>query len=68
MVHLFRLFEKRGGNKCRDILPRIVCPVLVLHGDKDPLVAAEHPKYLCEHLPNARCVRTVGVRCTRAGV
>jgi pimeloyl-ACP methyl ester carboxylesterase len=55
----YRIFEKHDGNKCRDILPSVHCAVLVMHGDKDPLVADEHPKYLCRMMPRARWVQTV---------
>src|SRR6266487_92831 len=31
---------------CTADLAKIQCPTFILHGDKDPLVAKEHPDYL----------------------
>lgn len=42
---------------CKGDLEKIECPVLILHGDHDPLVAREHPVYLVNHLPNATLFR-----------
>lgn len=46
--------SKNGGNICKDLLPKIQCPTLILHGDKDPMVAPEHPQYLLEHIAGSR--------------
>jgi valacyclovir hydrolase len=35
-----------GGDLYKDYLPRISCPTLILHGEKDPLVPAFHPSVL----------------------
>lgn len=45
---------KKGGNICKDSLHKVQCPTLILHGDKDPLVASEHPQYLLEHILQSR--------------
>lgn len=45
---------KNGGNICKDLLVNITCPTLILHGDKDPMVAAEHPEYLAKHIKGSR--------------
>lgn len=37
-----------GGEIYRSQLNRIQCPTLVLHGEKDPLVPAFHPRIICE--------------------
>ena len=40
-------FEKTsGGNICKDLLPAVVCPTLIIHGAKDAIVPGEHPEYL----------------------
>lgn len=46
--------QKNGGDLCKNNLQNIKCPTLILHGDKDPMVAAEHPEYLKSHINNAR--------------
>jgi valacyclovir hydrolase len=33
-------------NICRQLLPKIQCPSLIIHGDKDAMVSAEHPDML----------------------
>jgi valacyclovir hydrolase len=37
-----------GGDIYQSQLGRIQCPTLVLHGAKDPLVPAFHPRIICE--------------------
>jgi valacyclovir hydrolase len=37
-----------GGELYQSQLNRIQCPTLVLHGEKDPLVPAFHPRTICE--------------------
>lgn len=43
-----------GGEVCRQRLPRIQCPTLILHGAQDPLVPAVHPQLLHDGIPQAR--------------
>lgn len=45
---------KNGGNICKDLLPQIQCQTLILHGDKDSMVASEHPQYLVDHIAGSR--------------
>lgn len=42
---------------CKENLKKIECPVLILHGNEDPLVAPEHPVYLVNKIPNATLYR-----------
>uniref|UniRef100_A0A3B3DID4 AB hydrolase-1 domain-containing protein n=1 Tax=Oryzias melastigma TaxID=30732 RepID=A0A3B3DID4_ORYME len=43
-------FAKRpGGSICREQLPFISCPTLIVHGEKDPMVPSFHPQYLLKH-------------------
>jgi valacyclovir hydrolase len=37
-----------GGEIYRSQLKQVQCPTLVLHGEKDPLVPAFHPRIICE--------------------
>lgn len=46
---MFNNFE-RGGNLCKDVLPLIQSPTLILHGDKDPLVPSFHPNFLHDNI------------------
>lgn len=39
---------------CTDVLPKVKCPVLILHGEADNWINKEHPLYLAENLQNAR--------------
>lgn len=45
---------KQGGDICKGDLPKIKCPTFILHGDKDPLVAAEHPTYLLSYIKGSK--------------
>lgn len=43
---LIDIFDKRGGNICKEFLPNIKCPTFIVHGAKDPMIAPEHVPYL----------------------
>ena len=42
-----------GGNICKDMLSKIKCPTLILHGMKDPIVPNFHPTYLSANICNS---------------
>lgn len=48
------IYKKNNGDLCKDALKEIVCPTLILHGDKDPMVAHEHPIYLTSNIKGAK--------------
>ena len=50
------IMNDRDGNICKDLLPKITCPTLIVHGEKDALVAPEHPQYLKESIKGSRYV------------
>ncbi|XP_020284135.1 valacyclovir hydrolase [Pseudomyrmex gracilis] len=50
------LYKKKDGDLCKEELPKIKCPTLIIHGEKDSLVLPEHPIYLKEKIPNSRLV------------
>ncbi|KAJ8279892.1 hypothetical protein COCON_G00069580 [Conger conger] len=51
----FSQFAQRPeGNICRELLPLISCPTLIVHGEKDPLVPSCHPQYLLQHIQGSR--------------
>lgn len=49
-----KTIQANGGDICKNDLQNIKCPTFILHGDKDPMVAAEHPEYLMSHIKNAK--------------
>ena len=43
-----------GGDICTNLLANIICPTLIVHGDKDPIVSDEHPDFLEKNIINSR--------------
>ena len=43
-----------GGDLYRSQLSQVKCPTLILHGEKDPLVPAFHPRIICEGIRGSR--------------
>ncbi|KAL4631001.1 Valacyclovir hydrolase precursor-like [Arapaima gigas] len=46
--------QRPDGNICRELLPLIRCPTLIIHGEKDPVVPGFHPQYLHQHIQGSR--------------
>lgn len=44
----------KSGDICKDCLSQITCPTLIVHGNKDALVAPEHPGYLLKHIQHSK--------------
>ncbi len=42
---------------CKNDLSKCKCPLLILHGDKDPIVDLQHPQYVLKHISDARLHR-----------
>ncbi|XP_065769417.1 valacyclovir hydrolase isoform X2 [Muntiacus reevesi] len=42
------------GSICRDLLPLVQCPTLIMHGEKDPLVPRFHADFLHRHVRGSR--------------
>ncbi|CAL8309223.1 unnamed protein product [Lota lota] len=38
------------GSICKELLPQICCPTLIIHGEKDPMLPSFHPQYLLKHI------------------
>ncbi|PSN30578.1 Valacyclovir hydrolase, partial [Blattella germanica] len=51
---LIGMYKNRGGNICKDCLPKITCPTLIVHGKKDAMVASEHPEFLHKNIKESR--------------
>lgn len=48
-------FAKRpDGNICREVLPQIHCPTLIVQGLKDPMVPNFHAEFLHKHIKGSR--------------
>lgn len=50
---LHAVLRENDGNICREALPKIQAPTLVLHGALDNLVPTEHVVYLHENIKNS---------------
>lgn len=48
--------HSKGGDLCRNLLRRIRCPTLVMHGKKDPLVPSFHPVFLKDNIADSQLV------------
>ncbi|XP_072366092.1 valacyclovir hydrolase isoform X2 [Scyliorhinus torazame] len=47
--------EKRSdGNICKEVLPQVKCPTLIIHGEKDPMMPGFHADYLHKHIKGSR--------------
>jgi valacyclovir hydrolase len=47
------IMETKAGDVCLQALQEIRCPTLVMHGAKDPMVSAVHPKYFTRQISDA---------------
>ena len=53
-VDAYNGLKTSEGDICKDLLPNIICPTLIVHGNKDAIVSDEHPEYLEKHIQNSR--------------
>ncbi|EDV25708.1 uncharacterized protein TRIADDRAFT_23731 [Trichoplax adhaerens] len=44
---------KNGGDVCKADADKIVCPTLIVHGEKDPMIPSLHAHYLHEHIKHS---------------
>lgn len=49
---LLQIYKERQGDLCREEVKKIDCPTLIVHGQKDPMIAAEHVPYLQDNIKN----------------
>lgn len=47
-----RILKEKNGDICSGALSKIVAPTLIVHGVKDPMIAAEHIPFLRKHIKN----------------
>ena len=50
-------YETNMGDVCKNSVKQIRCSTFILHGDCDPLVDQEHPRFLMSQISNARLHR-----------
>jgi valacyclovir hydrolase len=56
-VDTFKLiYAENEGNLCRQHLKHIKADTLILHGEKDPMLAKLHVPYLMSKLPDAKLI------------
>ena len=61
--YFYRLWDRLMANYmtlddiCTKDLAKIACPVLILHGDLDPMISPEHPDHLVNTIPDATLFR-----------
>ncbi|XP_023171721.1 valacyclovir hydrolase [Drosophila hydei] len=46
-------YTQREGDFCRSEVEQVKAPIFILHGKKDPMIAAEHVPWLKQRLPKA---------------
>ncbi|XP_026666872.1 uncharacterized protein LOC108633103 [Ceratina calcarata] len=51
---VLRIYEKQNGNLCKEMVPKIKCPTLIVQGAKDAMVLPEHPTYLKDSIVGAK--------------
>jgi valacyclovir hydrolase len=44
----------KNGDICKDCLSKITCPTLIIHGNKDDMIAPEHSDYLLKHIQHSK--------------
>jgi len=53
---MLRLYKKQNGNLCKEVLSKIKCPTLIIHGAKDIMVLPEHSTYLKQNIADSKFV------------
>ncbi|XP_050716773.1 valacyclovir hydrolase-like isoform X2 [Eriocheir sinensis] len=51
-----KVYEEEGGDLCLSDLEKILCPTLIVHGRKDPMVPCQHAEHLSENIKTAELV------------
>ena len=48
------IYKENQGEICKSYLPKIKAETLIVHGAKDPMIAAEHVPYLAKNIKNSK--------------
>lgn len=51
---MINIYKKNDGDICRNLINKITCPTLIVHGNKDVMVDPEHPVYLHSCISNSK--------------
>jgi valacyclovir hydrolase len=51
-----RIYKENNGDLCTKFLKDIKAEILILHGEKDPMLAKVHVPFLMEKLPKAKLI------------
>lgn len=51
-----KIYSERGGDLCKEYLPLIQAQTLILHGEKDPMLAKEHVPYLLKNIYGSKLI------------
>lgn len=56
-VDAFKIIHKENnGDLCREFLKHIKAETLILHGEKDPMLAKEHVPYLLQNIKGSKLI------------
>lgn len=56
-VDTFKLiYKENGGDLCKQHLKHIKAQTLILHGEKDPMLAKEHVPYLLQNIHGSKLI------------
>lgn len=56
-VDTFKLiYAENDGDLCKQYVNRITAETLILHGEKDPMIANEHVPYLMQNIKNCKLI------------
>jgi valacyclovir hydrolase len=56
-VDTFKLiYKENNGNLCKEFVEKIIAETLILHGEKDPMIAKEHVPYLLANIRNSKLI------------
>lgn len=50
------IYEEKNGDLCKKYLQHIKAETLILHGEKDPMLAKEHVPYLLQNISNSKLI------------
>lgn len=50
------IYKERNGDLCKGFLKDIKAETLILHGEKDPMLAKEHVPYLMQNISGAKLI------------
>lgn len=53
---LLKIYEEKNGDLCKSFLKQIQAETLILHGEKDPMLAKEHVPYLLKNISGSKLI------------